>query len=407
MKIRILVGMLISATLLALTGCGGGGGGSTPAAPASTTVVSGTPFKGAFDTGGSVQIFGVDANGVKDATPLKATLLDAFGSYSVDIGTYTGPIVVEVTGTYKDEATGAKVTIAPEGPPLRAIISNAQGKDVKVNVTPLTELAAKKAGSVLTKSIIDAMNANVAALFKVDDIITTKPVDATTAAAATATTAEKNQSLALAAISQLVKNSQGKALDQVLSDMATDITPDATTPANVKLADRSVAGYKTAMFDFVNNTTLNQTGITNVANTPSVGTLRLAHLQINAVAPAGTTIGGIDFTFNLPTGVTLSKDALTNQVAPGVVVVSGVAAVTGTTNISLATLNGQALKTVLANAQGFGPGEFVDISCTLPAGSTLTAADFTSAVTAATLTATDLKGAPIAGVTLAVTPVIF
>src|SRR6185369_16682529 len=100
---------------------------------------------------------------------------------------------------------------------------------------------------------------------------------------------------------------------------------------------------------------------------------------------------------------------ITNQVTPGTVVVSGVAAVTGTTSISLASLNLQALRTVLANAQGFGAGEFVDITCTLPAGSTLTAADFTTAMQSATLTAFGIQpvGGVIPGVTLTVTPVIF
>jgi len=254
----------------------------------------------------------------------------------------------------------------------------------------------------LTKSIIDTMNANVAALFKVDDIITTKPVDATTAASATATAVEKNQSLALAAISQLVKNSAGKTLAQVLDDMSADITPDSTTPANVRMADRSVAGFKTAMFDFVNDTAHNQTGIKDIAGAPSVGDLKLAHLQISAATlPVGAKIGGIDFTFNLPTGVTLSKDAATpNLVSPGVVVVSGVAATTGTTNVSLATLNQQALRTVLANAQGFGAGEFVDITCTVPTGNAATAANFSTAIQSATVSATDATGTPIPGVSI-------
>src|SRR6185369_506838 len=98
---------------------------------------------------------------------------------------------------------------------------------------------------------------------------------------------------------------------------------------------------------------------------------------------------------------------ITNQVTPGTVVVSGVAAAAGTTSISLATLNLQALRTVLANAQGFGAGEFVDVSCTIPAGNLAKAADFTTAITAATVSATDLKGAPITGATLSAVVDVF
>src|SRR5690348_13281684 len=129
MKIKVLSGMLFYVALMIISGCGGGGGGAPAAAPAAPTVVSGTPFKGPFDgtKDSVVNIFGVDANGVKGATPLKTSKLDAFGAYSVDISPYTGPIVVEVTGTYKDEATGAAVTMDPAGPPLRAIFADAKG----------------------------------------------------------------------------------------------------------------------------------------------------------------------------------------------------------------------------------------------------------------------------------------
>jgi hypothetical protein len=408
MKIQILLGMIFSAVMLTLSGCGGGGGDTTAVIPPGTpTIVSGTPFKGPFDSvGSSVKIFGVDATGAKLATPLKTVQIDALGGYGpVDISPYTGTIVVEVTGTYKDEATGVKVAMDPAGPPLRAVISDAKG-NVTVNVTPLTELAVQKVGAVLTKTIIDKMNTDIGTLFKVDDIIKTKPVDATTAAAATATAAEKSQSLVLAAISQLVKNS-GNTLGKVLGDMGLDITVGAT---DSKLGDTSAAGFKTAMFDFVTDTTKNLTGVTTIAGAPVVGTLKLAHLQISTtglIAPA--LIGGIDFTFNLPFGVTLSSDPATFQVSPGVVVVSGVAAVTGTTSVSLSTLHLPALRTVVANAQGFGTGEFVNISCTIPAGNPAAVADFNTAITSATTppVITDLKGAPIAGVTLTATTVIF
>lgn len=99
--------------------------------------------------------------------------------------------------------------------------------------------------------------------------------------------------------------------------------------------------------------------------------------------PAAAKIGGVDFTFNLPAGVTLSKDTITNQVSPGVVIVSGAAAAAGNTSISLATLDLQSLRTVLSNAQGFAAGEFINISCTAPAASTVTAADFTTTITSA------------------------
>jgi hypothetical protein len=404
MKIKILSGMILSAALMALSGCGGGGGGgSTPVTPAAPTVVSGVAAKGQFISG-KVDIFGVDAVTSGKGALLKTTSLDALGTYSADISPYTGPILVEVSGSYKDEATGATVTIAATTP-LRVAISNAAG-NVSAMVTPLTELAVLKMNNVFTKTAVDTINGNIATAFKLDDITKTKPIDATLAAPATATAAEKNQSLVLATVSQMVKNS-GNTLDKVLADMAADITGST-------LADKSTAGFKTAMFDFVssaNNKT--DTTVANIATSPvNIGSFKLAHLKISTaglVAPA--KIGGIDFTFSLPAGVTLSKDPLTNQVTPGVVVVSGDAAAAASTSISLATLNGQALRTVLASSAGFGAGEFVDISCTVPAGNTATAADFAAAITSAatgtTVFATDSTGTQIPGISLSAVVDVF
>lgn len=423
--------MIFSVVMLTLSGCGGGGGGSTPAVvvpPGTPTSVSGTPFKGAFDGSkpSEVKIFGVDANNIKAANPLVTpTKLDIDGKYGpVNIGTYTGTIVVEVTGTYKDEATGLPVTIKPADPPLRAIISDAKGGDQVVNVTPLTELAARKMGDVLTKPTIDSRNASIAALFNVADIFKTKPVDATNAAASAAALPEEiKQSLVLAAISQLMTNATDpttglpKTLGQVLDVMSADITVDAANPANVAMKEGSTLGFKTAMLDFVTVNPLNQSGVKSMDNAPILSTppnviaSKVAHMKISTAGLApGSIIGGIEFTLNLPAGVTLINDPTTFEVAPGVVVASGVAAVTGTNRISTATFHLPALKILLANAQGFGAGEFINISCTIPATVTTSVAAlktaFTTAIKAAsaTVTATDLKGAPILGVTLAADP---
>lgn len=404
MKIRTLFGMMITGALLALYGCGGGGGGAAPATP---TVVSGVASKGQF-LNGTVKLFAIDpATGAKEATPRRTITLDplAPGVYTADISPYTGPVLVEVFGTYKDEATGLDKTVL-EATPLRTAIADAKGNTTAM-VTPLTELAVRnaiKTSGALTAVSINNANTNIATLFKVADITTTKPVDATTAAAATATSAEKELSLVLATVSQLMKNSGG-TLDKVLTDLTTDISVSGTT---VAMADTSTAGFKTALFDFMGSTN-NKTQVTDINAVPiNIGTFKIAHLKISAAGlAAAAKIGGIDFTFSLPTGVTLTKDAITNQVTPGVVVVSGVAAASGTTSISLSTLNAQALRTVLANAQGFGNGEFVDISCTVPAGVTATAASFTSAITAAVPTVTDTTGAPITGVTLSATVDVF
>ena len=394
MRIRILIGMILSAALMALSGCGGGGGGGTTGGvtPGTPTTLKGVASKGPFISGSPVKVFTINqTSGAKGAQVGTGVVLDSQGNYSVEIGTTTGPVIIEVSGTYNDEATAAPKTV-DAATPLRAAISNAVAGTNNVMVTALTELAVKKMGGTLVKSNIDAKNGEIATIFKLDNIITTKPANAADATSATATDAEKNYGLALATISQLVVN-KGQALDDVLKGISDDIT-------GTVLADKSIVDFKTALNDFVTSTN-NKSGVTDASTSPiNIGTFKLAHMKISTVLPAGAPkIGGIDFTINLPAGVTMTSDATTKQVTAGVVV-SGVAAAAGTTSISLSTLNAQVLRTVLANAQGFVAGEFVDISCTIPTGVTVTKADLITAIKAAALTATDITGATITGATI-------
>ncbi|MBI2354050.1 MAG: hypothetical protein HYV06_03295 [Deltaproteobacteria bacterium] len=394
MKIKILLGMLFSLAAMAVSGCGGGGGGTQP------TIVSGTAMKGQFSSG-TVKIFAVDlTTGAKAATPLKTDVLTATGTFSVDVSPHTGPIIVEVSGTYKDEATGLNATIA-DATPIRAAVVAAGSTPAMV--TPLTELALKKAGAVLTAAVITKANADISTLFKVDNIVATKPVDATTAASATAAASEKNYSLALATVSQIMKSSS-ITLGQTLDGLAAEINTSASTPTMTTAASTTI---KVAMSEFMESAN-NKTGVTDVATIPfSAATPKVALLKISTSGlAAGGTIGAIEFTMDLPATVSVGADATTKQVEDGAVVVSGVAA-TGT-SISLATFDAQKLRTMLVNANGFGGGEFVTVGCDMASGSTVTAATLQSAVSSATITsATDLTGTPISGLTLTGTVKIF
>lgn len=396
MKIKILLGMLFSLAAMTVSGCGGGGGGGTQ-----PTIVSGTAMKGQF-TAGTVKIFAVDlATGAKAATPLKTDVLSATGTFSVDISPFTGPIIVEVTGTHKDEATGQLATLG-DATPLRAAVNAAGGTPAMV--TPLTELALKKAGAVLTAAVITKANADISTLFKVDNIVATKPVDATTAASATAAASEKNYSLALATVSQIMKNSAGSTLGQILDGLAAEINTSGSTPTMTTTASTTI---KVAMSEFMESAN-NKTGVSDPAAIPfSAATPKVALLKISTSGLAADgKIGAIDFTMDLPATVTVGADATSKQVDDGAVVVSGVAA-TGT-SISLATFTAPKLRTMLANANGFGGGEFVAIGCDMASGSTVKAADLQSAVSSAILTsATGLTGAPISGLTLTATVKIF
>jgi hypothetical protein len=94
---------------------------------------------------------------------------------------------------------------------------------------------------------------------------------------------------------------------------------------------------------------------------------------------AGVSLYGVGVIVTLPTGVTVATDS-SGTVAPSVAVVSGVATggsmappvYTPATASAKATLK----LIVVAGATGFGTGEFVTVTCNLPAGNSLQESDF-------------------------------
>jgi hypothetical protein len=137
--------------------------------------------------------------------------------------------------------------------------------------------------------------------------------------------------------------------------------------------------------------------------------VKIGLLKISTV---GGTVGGIDFTVTLPTGVTVAVDTTaTTTVKPaanGAVVLLGASATTGR-SISLATFDAATakLRVVMADSLGFPAGQFVTVACTIPAASTVTTTQLQSAVIAAVPTATSLAGVAVTGVTLTATADIF
>ncbi|MDA8085688.1 MAG: hypothetical protein M0Z75_03225, partial [Nitrospiraceae bacterium] len=129
-------GVLVLALSLLLSSCGGGGGGG----PQSNTPSSGAVLSGKASDGpiadGTVDVYALNADGSTGALIATATT-DSNGNYSVNLGSYSGNVIVEVAGgTYTDEATGQTFNNTL----MRAVVSGATG-NISVAVTPLTEIA--------------------------------------------------------------------------------------------------------------------------------------------------------------------------------------------------------------------------------------------------------------------------
>src|SRR3972149_311163 len=207
---------------IVIVGCGSGGGGSTEPVKVNKTV-TGIASKGPINFG-KVTVYAVNENGTIGDS-LGEALTTAEGTYSVGIGTYTGNVLVDVTGgTYIDEAdpTG----LPQPNPGLRAALANVS-QSVSVAVTPLTEIAVKYAGAQqLTKTNIEDANSLVSAIVGID-IIKTMPANVISEAAATATEDEKTYGLMLASISQMVEDDNNLAnisegIDAIKNDLSDD-----------------------------------------------------------------------------------------------------------------------------------------------------------------------------------------
>ena len=139
MRRNNLVAILAALGTAILAGCGGGGGGGGGATQ--TSVISGVASKGPIN-GGTVQVFAIDGAGVRASAPLNSAIIKTGldGSYSVDVGSYTGAVLVEVRGgSYVDEAdpTVTKDLQTEVSGGMRAVVANVSTGVSTVAITPL------------------------------------------------------------------------------------------------------------------------------------------------------------------------------------------------------------------------------------------------------------------------------
>jgi hypothetical protein len=364
MKLGTVFTIVTALGTAVLAGCGGGGGSSAPP----TAVISGVASKGPISAG-TVQVFAIDANGVAATTPLNVATVatdktKADGSYSVNIGNYTGAVLVEVReGSYVDEATGATKNLAEQASSgMRAVVASVTaGATSTVAVTPLTELAARKiekSGTKFTVANINQANGDISSFFKVQDIITTSPANMADSSSRGATAAQKDYGVALATVSQLLKN-KNETLGVALEALGTEMTKtgglEATTLVDINTATQNfLAGAN------------NLSGVTADTVKPIVPTGGVLKLQTNGTLAAGSSIGGLDVTLTLPASLTIATDSF-GQPTAGVVVLSGAAAegtgakTNSITNSRFDATTGK-LRLLIANPSGMGVGEFITIN---------------------------------------------
>jgi len=369
MRINYL--FLIGLLALPLLPAGCGGGGSTTGAPVSIaqpssgSTITGVASKGIIK-GGAVNIYAPPASGdMSGRLLLKSTTTDGSGAFSANLGSYTGAVLIEVSGdkVYTDEATGAASSISADAP-LRAVAVVGSGA-ASVCVTPLTELATRKAfsGTILTPAAVSSVNALVSNLFQWD-IVATRPVDPGVTALAAASQAQRDYTVALAGISQLAVSagSWSAVMDSFYHDLS----------ASNRLSAATVAGFQNAVGTFLGDSVHNQTGIAAKSQALSdVGKYTgVVNLATQSLGGSSAPITSLQLTLTLPAGVVIKKDAS----GAAMVALSGAASQAAAPGVNYSSAG--TLILAIISSPGFGLGQFATITYLADPGAIPVAGDF-------------------------------
>lgn len=223
-RIRVITAM--TACLLLAAACGGGGSASVSGVGSGGTgSVSGVVTKGPV-ANASVSAYGI-ANG-QMGPRIGTAISDAGGNFSMDIGSYAGPLMLQaVGGSYRDEATGTTMAMAPGDVmtalmPSVAVASNNAG----IQVTPVTAMAQTMAQAMpggMTEANIAAANAAMGAYFAVGDVLRIQPMNPLVPGSGVgASPAARNYGMTLAAMSQFAKTLNMPASSAMVTAMMND-----------------------------------------------------------------------------------------------------------------------------------------------------------------------------------------
>ncbi|GFO56785.1 hypothetical protein GMSM_37920 [Geomonas sp. Red276] len=350
-----------------LAGCAGGGsstgGTSTGTTPQpSNTVITGVAAKGVI-AGGIINIYAPSSAGdLSGRILLKSTSTDNSGRFNVELGSYSGIVEVEVSGTYTDEATGSQLSIGAGTLRAAAVVGNA-GDTVAVTVTPLTELAVRHAlsGTFLTEASVKAANALISNLFQID-IMAVAPVAANLPAMTTASQAQKDYTIMLAAISKWAASAG--SLQAVLDACDHDLS------ATNRLSAATAAQFQAALQSFLSDSVHNQTGVTVASQALADVGKFTGVLTLSTQGTATAPITSLQATVTLPAGVAVKRDASGALMASA----SGVAAQAAAFGKNLTSPT--TLVLALISSPGFGVGEFASITYVADPGVIPTASDF-------------------------------
>lgn len=280
----------LSATIIVACGGGGGATGSNGTGAAATGTISGTAVKGPV-SGAMVRAYALN-EGIKGSR-LGSAQTNAGGDFTMTIGTYSGPMMLEVHGgSYMDEATGARMNMRDADDMtcvVPAVTVTAGSTMTGIHITPLTSMAqswAQHMAGGMTASNISMANAHIGAAYLGAgvDIVMTHPIDPTVAGSANGASIDsKNYGMLMAALSQeahdLGMATSSSAMITAMMDDASDGVMDGRMNGTAismsgmggmmgggsMMSTAGTSQLATSMATFVNNLAMNRSGVTSVA----------------------------------------------------------------------------------------------------------------------------------------------
>jgi len=154
------MGVLFAAVLI-FSGCSD----NDPVAVGSS---GGAAVKGPFKSGSTVEVYEINADGTLEAGPSwTGSVSDDQGNFSMDLGSFSGAVEVQVTGSYLNELTGVYENASV---PLKGVFYKGPTEGFTGNVNTATTLAAEKAKKLMAegkeaKEAVEQASSDAASLF--------------------------------------------------------------------------------------------------------------------------------------------------------------------------------------------------------------------------------------------------
>jgi len=230
--IVVLLSAILVFSLTLIAGCGGGGGGTAAVdgggnTPGVSGTVSGTAVKGPV-ANATVTAFSINPNGTVGGQ-IGTGKTDAQGNFSVNVGDYSGPMMLQMTGgSYMDEATGINVNMGQNDSLTSMIPSMTAGSMMSgIQMTPLTSMAQNMAQFMqggMTSANMTAANNAIGQYFSVNNVLFTSPINPLVQNAGNGADQNmKNYGMTIAAMSQYA-NTMGMAYSSnIVSSMMNDV----------------------------------------------------------------------------------------------------------------------------------------------------------------------------------------